>query len=345
MTELPNLLKNIKNKVYQPLYFLQGEEPYFIDQVMKSLENDILPEEERDFGLTILYGKDANVADIVAAARQYPMFGERQVILVKEAQNLALGEKERPILEAYAENPTPSTILAFGYKGKKLNGSLRLGKILSHSKAIFTADPIREDKMPAWISTELKSAGITAEPNVSHLLAEHLGNDLSRVANELQKLKIILKPGETLSAGLVESHIGISKDFNIFELQRAVGRKDAGAAMKIAYYLAKNMKNTPLVMVVGNLYTLFSNLIIYQTSSGASQQDLGRMMGVAPFFVKDYAFYSQRYTLKHATRALSVIREMDMKGKGLGVKQASQEDILTELVYKIVNIDRLRIKV
>ena len=345
MTELPNLLKNIKNKVYQPLYFIQGEEPYFIDQVMKSLENDIVPEEERDFGLSVVYGKDASLPDILAAARQYPMFGERQVILVKEAQHLNLGEKERPMLEKYVENPTPTTILAFGYKGKKLNGSLRLANLLSNKKYLFSSDLVRDEKMPAWIAAELKNLKISAEPNISHLLAEHLGNDLSRVHNELQKLKMILKEGEVLTAAMVETHVGISKDYNIFELQKAIGKKDAPAAMKIAYYLAKNMKNTPLVMVVGNLYTLFSNLIIYQTSSGASQQDLGRMMGVAPFFVKDYAFYSQRYTLKHATRALSVIREMDMKGKGLGVKQASQEDILTELVYKIVNIDRLRIKV
>ncbi|WP_250255211.1 DNA polymerase III subunit delta [Chryseobacterium sp. Marseille-Q3244] len=345
MKELDLILKNIKNKEVLPIYFFHGEEAYFIDVAVKALEHNFLEEDEKAFNQTVTYGKDTSYQEVLSLARQFPMMGDKQVIIVKEAQDLKFNEEENRILDAYVENPVPSTVLVFAHKHKKLDSRKKAAKALDKAKALFLSESIKENNLPKWISDECLKLNIKTAPNISHLLAEYLGNDLSRIANELNKLKIILKEGEILDGTIVENHIGISKEYNIFELQKALGTKNANTAFKIAHFMGKNPKNNPFVMMLASLYNYFSNVIIYQTMAGQSPQTIASQMGVNPYFVKDYAESARLYPLKHATRVISILREFDMKGKGLGAVNMGEAELIKELVYKIINVDKIKMKV
>ncbi|WP_419868023.1 DNA polymerase III subunit delta [Chryseobacterium sp. CT-SW4] len=345
MKELDLILKNIKNKEVLPIYFFHGDEAYFIDVAVKALEHDFLEEDEKAFNQTVVYGKDTSYPEILSLARQFPMMGDKQVIIVKEAQDLRLNEEEGRQLEAYAENPVPSTVLVFAHKHKKLDSRKKVTKALDKGKFLFLSESIKENNLPKWIADECNSLNIKTAPNISHLLAEYLGNDLSRIANELNKLKIVLKDGEILDGTIVENHIGISKEYNVFELQKALGAKNSNAAFKIAHYMGKNPKNNPFVMMLASLYNYFSNVIIYQTLIGQSPQTIASQMGINPYFIKDYAETARLYPLKHATRVISILREFDMKGKGLGAVNMSEAELIKELVYKIMNVDKIKMKV
>lgn len=345
MKELDLILKNIKNKEVLPIYFFHGEEPYFIDAAVKVLEHDFLEEDEKAFNQTVVYGKDTSYQEILSLARQFPMMGDKQLIIVKEAQDLKFNEEENRVLEAYVDNPVPSTVLVFAHKHKKLDSRKKATKALDKAKALFLSESVRDSNLPKWIADECTQLKIKTAPNIAHLLAEYLGNDLSRIANELNKLKIILKEGEILDGTIVENHIGISKEYNVFELQKALGTKNADAAFRIAHFMGKNPKNNPFVMMLANLYSYFSNVIIYQTMSGQSPQVIASQMGVNPYFIKDYAESARLYPLKHATRVISILREFDMKGKGLGAVNMGEAELIKELVYKIINIDKIKMKV
>ncbi|TXI95851.1 MAG: DNA polymerase III subunit delta [Chryseobacterium cucumeris] len=327
------------------MYCFHGEEAYFIDVAVKALEHNFLEEDEKAFNQTVTYGKDTSYQEVLSLARQFPMMGDKQVIIVKEAQDLRFNEEENRILEAYVENPVPSTVLVFAHKHKKLDSRKKAAKALDKAKALFLSESVKESNLPKWISDECVKLKINTAPNISHLLAEYLGNDLSRIANELNKLKMILKEGEILDGTIVENHIGISKEYNIFELQKALGTKNANAAFKIAHFMGKNPKNNPFVMMLASLYNYFSNVIIYQTMAGQSPQTIASQMGVNPYFIKDYAESARLYPLKHATRVISILREFDMKGKGLGAVNMGEAELIRELVYKIINVDKIKMKV
>ncbi|MDN5396024.1 MAG: DNA polymerase III subunit delta, partial [Chryseobacterium sp.] len=320
-------------------------EPYFIDAAVKVLEHDFLEEDEKAFNQTVVYGKDTSYHEILSLARQFPMMGDKQLIIVKEAQDLKFNEEENRVLEAYVDNPVPSTVLVFAHKHKKLDSRKKATKALDKAKALFLSESVRDSNLPKWIADECAQLKIKTAPNIAHLLAEYLGNDLSRIANELNKLKIILKEGEILDGTIVENHIGISKEYNVFELQKALGTKNADAAFRIAHFMGKNPKNNPFVMMLANLYSYFSNVIIYQTMAGQSPQVIASQMGVNPYFIKDYAESARLYPLKHATRVISILREFDMKGKGLGAVNMGEAELIKELVYKIINIDKIKMKV
>ncbi|MDN5478412.1 MAG: DNA polymerase III subunit delta, partial [Chryseobacterium sp.] len=309
------------------------------------LEHDFLEEDEKAFNQTVVYGKDTSYHEILSLARQFPMMGDKQLIIVKEAQDLKFNEEENRVLEAYVDNPVPSTVLVFAHKHKKLDSRKKATKALDKAKALFLSESVRDSNLPKWIADECAQLKIKTAPNIAHLLAEYLGNDLSRIANELNKLKIILKEGEILDGTIVENHIGISKEYNVFELQKALGTKNADAAFRIAHFMGKNPKNNPFVMMLANLYSYFSNVIIYQTMAGQSPQVIASQMGVNPYFIKDYAESARLYPLKHATRVISILREFDMKGKGLGAVNMGEAELIKELVYKIINIDKIKMKV
>lgn len=345
MKELDLILKNIKNKEVLPIYFLHGEEAYFIDVAIKSFEHNFLEEDEKAFNQTVAYGKDTSYQEILSLARQFPMMGDKQLIIVKEAQDLKFNEEENRILETYVDNPVPSTVLVFAHKHKKLDSRKKAAKALDKANALFLSESVKENNLPKWIADECLKLKIKTAPNISNLLAEYLGNDLSRISNELNKLKIILKEGEVLDGTIVENHIGISKEYNVFELQKALGTKNADTAFKIAHFMGKNPKNNPFVMMLASLYSYFSNVIIYQTMSGQPPQVIASQMGINPYFIKDYAEAARLYPLKHATRVISVLREFDMKGKGLGAVNMGEAELIKELVYKIINIDKIKMKV
>lgn len=345
MKEIDIILKNIKNKELLPVYFFHGEEAFYIDLAVKHLEQDVLEDDEKAFNQTVVYGRDTSYPEILSLARQYPMMGDRQLIIVKEAQDMKLNEDESKALEAYLENPVPSTILVIAHKHKKLDSRKKVSKMLAKAGMLFTSEKIKDYQLPAWIQGEITRLNIKSAPNISHLLAEYLGNDLSRITNELNKLKIVLKNDAVLDGKVIEDNVGISKDFNIFELQRALGSKDMSKAFSIAYYMGKNKKANPVQMAFGVLYNFFSNIVLYHTLSGQSPQNIAAEMRVAPYAIKDYAEAARFYPLKHATRVISILREMDLKSKGLGVRQMEDEEIYKELVYKIIKVDELKVKV
>lgn len=344
MKELDLILKNIKNKEFLPIYFFHGEEPFFMDVAVKSFENDVLTEDEKAFNQTVVYGKDTTYFEVLSLARQFPMMGDKQVIILKEAQEIKMTDKEAEALKIYAENPVESTILVIAHKYKKADSRKAFAKILSKGKMLFLSDKMKDYEVPKWIDGEIKNLGLKSKPNIPTLLSEYLGTDLSRISNELNKLKMILKDSEILDEKVIEANIGISKDFNVFELIKALGKKDEAAAFRIAYYIGKTPKQNPFVMMIGNLYNFFSNLVIFHTMAGQNPQVVASTLGINPYFIKDFTEAARNFNLKHATRIISILREIDLKNKGLGAINMDEGELLKELTYKILNVDKIKVK-
>lgn len=282
MSQPNSILKDIKNKKFAPIYFLSGEEPFFIDQVSKAIESDVLTEDEKGFNQTILYGNDVEMADVLALAKQFPMGAERQVVIVKEAQHLFRSIDQ---LESYAENPQPSTVLVFNYKGKSLDKRKKLYKTLQKNSVVLETKRIYDNQIPDWIETTAKEMGMNLEAKSKFMMAESLGSDLGRIYNELQKLKILAETGN-ITPEIIQKNIGISKDYNNFELRNAIETRNAVKAFKIANYFSQNPKDNPLVVTLSILYQTFSNIIVYHTLSDKSQSNVAKELGLHPFFVK-----------------------------------------------------------
>lgn len=344
MKELDLILKSIKNKELLPIYFFHGEEPYFIDVALKSFENDVLGEDEKAFNQTVVYGKDTTFGEVLSLARQFPMMGDRQVIILKEAQEIKMTEKDGEALKAYAENPVPSTVLIIAHKYKKVDARKAFAKILSKNKMLFVSDKMRDYEVPKWIEQELKNIGLKSKPHIPALLSEYLGTDLSRISNELNKLKMILKDTDILDEKIIETHIGISKDFNIFELTKALAGKEEARAMRIAYYLGKSPKQNPFEMMMGSLYSFFSNLIMYHTMAGQNPKAIQEELRLNYYQAQDMAAAARKYSLKHSTRIISVLREFDLKRKGLGAVNMDETELMTEMVYKILHVGELKVR-
>jgi len=335
MSQANSIIKDIKNKKIAPIYFLSGDEPFFIDQVSRVIENDVLAEEEKGFNQTILYGNDVEMADVIGLAKQFPMGAERQVVIVKEAQHLSRTIDQ---LESYAENPQTSTILVFNYKGKTLDKRKRLYKNLQKNSVVLESKKIYDNQIPDWIENTSIELNLTLEPKAKFMMAEFLGTDLGRIYNELQKLKIVAEDGK-ITPEIVERNIGISKDYNNFELRNAIETRNAPKAFTIAKHFSQNPKDNPLVVTLSILYQCFSNIIIYHTLTDKSQQNVAKELGVHPFFVKDSAVAAQNYPLKKATRIISLLRETDVKSKGVGsTGNVSDGELLNELIFKIFSI-------
>lgn len=344
MKELDSILKNIKNKELLPIYFFHGEEPYFMDVALKSFENDVLEEDEKAFNQTVVYGKDTTFSDVLSLARQFPMMGDKQVIILKEAQEIRMNDKEAEALKLYVENPVESTLLVIAYKYKKVDARKSFAKTLSKNKMLFLSDKVRDYEVAKWIQTEMSKLSLKSKPHIPTLLSEYLGTDLSRISNELQKLKMILKDGEIIDEKMIETHIGISKDFNIFELIKALGKKDSTQSFRISHFLGKSPKQNPFPMMMGNLYNFFSNLVIFHTMKNESPQNQASAMGINPYFIKDFAEAARFYNLKHCTRIISILREMDLKSKGLGAVNMNESELLKEMIFKILNVDQYKVK-
>lgn len=345
MNTLDSVLKSIKNKNFSPVYFFHGEEPYPIDLAVEALEEGILTEDEKAFNQTIIYGKDSSFLDILALARQFPMMGDKQVIIVKEAQQLRLGEAEVEAFIHYLQNPVESTILIFAHKNGKLDSRKRkLNDLLKKNNFLHESPKIKDYELPKFIQQIIANLGIKTTPSIPLILAEYLGNDLSKTHNELTKIQLILKPNEIFDEKLAEKHIGISKDYNIFELQKALGTKNLDSALKIAYFISKKPDiKSFLIPALSNLYTYFSNIILFHTLAGKPSAEIASQLKINAFFIKDYQVAAANYPLKHATRIISILREIDMKNKGLGANQTPSEELLIELVYKILNIDKIKV--
>ncbi len=325
-----SIISGIKSGDVKPIYFLMGEEAYYIDGIAKYIEDTILSEEEKGFNQMVLYGRDVSVEDIISSAKRYPMMAERQVVIVKEAQDLSRTIEN---LVPYAENPQPTTVLVVCYKYKTLDKRKKLAKVIGKTGVLFEGKKLYENQVPDWIRRVLAGRGYTITPKASQMLVEFLGNDLGKVNNELEKLQLIIEPGEQITPQLVEENIGISKDFNNFELQNAIGEKDIKKAFRIIQHFAQNPKNHPLVMTMALLYNFFSKLLKYHAL--ANKADAPKVLGVNPYFIKDYQLAARNYPMKKVSAIIASIRKIDMKSKGVGAANLSQGDLLKELLVKI----------
>ncbi|MCH2488648.1 MAG: DNA polymerase III subunit delta [Flavobacteriales bacterium] len=326
------IINDIKNGAIKPIYFLMGEEPYYIDGIASFIENNVLTEAERGFNQMVLYGRDVSIDDIVSNAKRYPMMAEKQVVIVKEAQDLSRTIEN---LASYANNPQPTTVLVLCYKYKKLDARKALSKAIKKTGVIFESKKLYENQVPDWIRRVLAGKGYTITPKASQMLVEFLGNDLGKVNNELEKLQLIIKPGEQITPQLIEENIGISKDFNNFELQNAIGERDIKKAYAIVQYFGQNAKNHPLVMTVALLYSFFSKVMKYHALRDKS--NAAKELGISPYFLKDYKIAARNYPMKKVSAIIAAIRETDMKSKGVGAANMSQGDLLKELLVSIFN--------
>jgi len=329
------IVRDLKKKVYHPVYFLTGDEPYYIDQISNYIQENVLNETEKTFNQTIVYGKDSDAIAVINAAKRFPMMSEHQVVIVKEAQEL----KDIDSLIHYVEQPLSSTILVLNYKYKKPDKRKKVFKsILKHS-AYFTSKKLYDNQVPGWISTYLSKKGIEIDHKSSALLTEFLGSDLAKISNELDKLIITLEDGnKKITPAHIEKNIGISKDYNNFELQKAVGMRDVLKANRIINYFAENQKNYPIVLTVNSLYTFFSKVLIYYWVKDKSQDNVARELGIrSSFFVKDYVEAANRYNANQVIRIISILREYDLKSKGFKGVVMSPGDLLKEMVFKILH--------
>ena len=329
------IISELKQKKFQPVYFLSGEEPYFIDKISEYIERNVLAEHERDFNQTIFYGKDAKISSILETCKRFPMMSEKQVVIIKEAQHLA---KDIGDFEDYIKNPQPSTLLVFCYKYKKIDKRKAVGKLLAKNSVFLVADKIKDWKLPDWIIEKVKSFGFMINQKNALLLSEYLGNDLGKIEKELEKLKVVIKPGVEISGTVIEDNIGISKDYNIFELQTAIGTEDVLKANTIINYFSKNEKAHPLVLTVGFLFSYFSKVITVQFSKNKGNDGiLARETGVNPYFLKDYKIATRNYSPSKLVKIIGYLRESDLKSKGVNNSSATQSDLLKELIFKIMH--------
>ncbi len=330
MEEVKRIVNNIKNGNIQPVYLLTGEEPYFIDFVSNYIEKNVLTEDEKAFNQTVLYGRDVTVDDIVSNAKRYPMMAERQVIIVKEAQELSRTIEN---LAPYCTNPQPTTVLVICYKYKKIDKRKALYKAIKKNGGIVEEKKLYENQVGNWITKLLSSKGYSISIKASLMLVEFLGNDLGRISNEIDKLTQIVKPEQQITPEIIELNIGISKDFNNFELQNAIGNKDIQKAFQIINYFAQNPKDNPLVMTVALLYSYFSKVLKYHAL--ASKNNAAKELGINPYFVKDYQLAAKNYPMKKVSAILAKLRDTDMKSKGVGAANVSDGDLLKELLVEV----------
>lgn len=334
MEDINKIVADIQNGIYKPIYFLMGEESYYIDKISDYIEKNVLTEEEKGFNQMVLYGRDVSIEDIVSNAKRFPMMAERQVVIVKEAQDLSRTIEN---LAAYAENPQPSTLLVLCYKYKSLDKRKKLGKIISKTGLLFESKKLYENQVGDWIRRVLSGKSYKIEPKATLMLIEFLGTDLSKINNELEKLMLILPKESLISPVHIEENIGISKDFNNFELRKAVGAKQIVKANQIINYFAQNPRNNPLVMTISLLNSFFTQLLIYHGLKNKNKANVAKALRVNPYFVGDYDTAARNYPMRKVSQIISLLRDADLKSKGVGATNMSQGDILKELLFKMMH--------
>ena len=326
------IMSDLKAAKYRPVYFLMGEEPFFIDLITDYLAEHVLTAEERSFNQLVLYGRDTDMKMIVSSARRYPMMASRQVIIVREAQQL----KNLDGLESYLTACMPSTVLVFAYKYKKLDKRTKLVKLLAEKSVLLESDKLREDKVPAWIISYLKERDYRADQKTATLLVDFLGNDLGKIGNELDKLILVVPSGsKEITPDLVEKNIGISKDYNTFELTRALATGDLLKSGRIVRYFATNPKNNPFILTIASLFYYFTKVLLYHGLADKSKENVARELGIHPFFAGEYVQAASQFPLVKTRRIISWLREYDLKAKGGSM--ASEGDLLRELIFKITH--------
>jgi DNA polymerase-3 subunit delta len=311
-----------------------GEEPYYIDKLSDYIEQNVLAEEEKGFNQTVLYGRDVTIEDIVATAKRYPMMAERQVVIVKEAQDLT---RTIDKLESYLENPMLSTVLVFCYKYKTLDKRKKMTKLMDKVGVVYESKKLYDNQVGDWIKRVLSGKNYSIEPKANAMLVEFLGTDLSKINNELEKLQIILPKGSTITPKDIEENIGFSKDFNNFELLNALGSRNQLKAFQIVQYFSDNQKPNPLVVTTSTVFGFFIKILKYHGLKDRNPKNVASVLGVSPYFLKDYDLALKNYPMKKVSQIVTALRDIDVKSKGVGANSLSQSDLLREMLCKIFN--------
>lgn len=334
------LLKEIEQRNFHPVYFMHGEESYFIDVLADALENNILNEAERAFNQSVFYGKDTDHQTLLDTGRRFPMMAPCQVVFLKEAQDM----KSLKELEGYVLKPVPTTVLVICYKNGKLNMNTTLGKALKQNARVFESKRLYDNQVPDWIQSYLQDRKFKIKGEAAALMAEYLGTELSKVANELDKLAINLSPGTEITSKDIESQIGISKDFNIFELQKAIGQRQLLKVNRIVQYFAANARRNPDVVTIGSLYNFFSKLYILQFYKNASEKEQAEALDLkSAYFLKDYRAALTYFNKPRTEAAIQLLREYDLKSKGVGYNATGKAEgtLLRELTWKLMHLDEV----
>ncbi|MFW5656418.1 MAG: DNA polymerase III subunit delta [Bacteroidota bacterium] len=333
--DFQQIISELKQKKYHPIYFLTGDEPYFIDIISNYIAKNVLTDQEKEFNQTVLYGKDTDMATIINTAKRYPMMATHQVVIVKEAQEIG----NMDLLIHYLEKPLNSTILVFNYKYKNLDNRKNLTKTIKNKTLFFESKKLYDDKIPGWINSFLKARKKTITPEAAVMLTEFLGNDLSKIANEIEKLIITLPPEiEKITPTHVEKNIGISKDYNNFELQKAIGTGNVIKANQIVNYFGNNPKQNPMALTIASLYGFFSKVLRYHLMKNkADNRAVTSALQISPYFIRDYQQAARRYPPAAIVRNISLLREFDLKSKGVNNASTPPEELLKELIFKIMH--------
>jgi DNA polymerase-3 subunit delta len=333
MMTYEQILSEIHKKNFAPVYFLTGDEPYFIDMISDTIENEALDEADRAFNQIVVYGRDVDVETIANHARSFPMMGDRMVVIVKEAQDVKNLENFEPYLDTIPD----TTLLVFVYKYKKFDKRKALAKKIEKKGVWFESKALRDYNIPGWIQSYLKGEGYSITPKATQMLADFLGTDLHKIANELKKLTITLPKNKSIDDADVERNIGISKDYNVFELQNAIGSRDVLKANRIVNYFGDNGKDNPLLVTAINLYSFFTKVMKLHCTQDKSQGNLATVLGVNPYFVKDYQLAARNYPPQTCIRNISILREFDMKSKGYESGDVSEKDLYREMIFKLMH--------
>ncbi|MEO9964743.1 MAG: DNA polymerase III subunit delta [Reichenbachiella sp.] len=334
-----DVISDLKNNKYAPVYFLQGEESFFIDEVTQYIEKNAMDEGMRSFNQVVLYGKDADIPSILNHAKGFPMMAERKVVIVKEAQEIAgfLKEENEKMLIHYLENPQPSTVLVFGYKYKTLDKRKKLGKIIDQKAVMITAAKFYDNQIPAWLESFVKSRSKTIDQKALQLIVENIGNNLTRIANEVDKMLINIGEESKITSDHVYKYIGISKEYNVFELQKALSFKNVMKANEIITYFKSDPKSNPIIPIIANLFSFYNKLLLLHHSKDKSDKHLASLLGVHPFFVKEYIMAAKNYPIGKVVTNIRHIKIADMKSKGIDYPSQPEGEILKELIFNLIH--------
>jgi len=329
------IIQQTKKKIFSPIYVLHGEEPYFIDLISDYIEDHALDPAERDFNQTVLYGRDVKWAELIALAKGFPMMANYQVIIVKEAQNIYDIETFFEALSLYLQNPQKTTILVLCVKYKKLDARRKYMKVIQSAGILYEAPRVYDNQVPGWVNAFVKEEGYKIGEKASMLLSEFIGNNLSRIANELNKLYILTPKGEEITPDLIEKNIGISKDYNMLELYKSVAFKKHEVTFKIIDYFGQNLKENPPEKVIPMLFSFFNKVMIYHNTEVKSDAVLKSLFG---YFQRDVATAAQNYSMPKLLKIFDALREYDLKSKGVNAANVPKDQLLMEMIIKVVYV-------
>lgn len=327
------IIKDIESGRFEKIYFLHGEEPLFIDMITDAIVKNALEEHERDFNQTIIYGKEADALSLISEAKGYPMMAERRLVVLKEAQDFRGMEDLLP----YFENPSDQTILVINHKYKNYDTRKKSMKAVAKNGLVFKSEKVKEYKLPDWIKDHVISQGYSITPKASMLLAEFLGNDLSRIVNEIEKLEILVEKGTTINEIHIEENIGISKDYNVFELINAVGSRNIEKANRIVDYFDHNPKATSIIMVISNLFNHYSRLMRIHFLENKSREAIASAIKVHPFVAGELLSSAKIYNPKKIAANIAILHEYDLKSKGVGNTSFTHGQLMKELIFRLMH--------